>query len=75
VIYAFFSLGDSPVLSPSLAKGVEPSYLGAALGLRSLLGFGGVAIAPLAFFLDSLPIIRRQIRSMRSIDNFIFPNV
>jgi len=49
VIYAFSSLGDSPVLSTSLTEVMEPSYLGAALGLRSLLGFGGAAIAPLAF--------------------------
>jgi MFS family permease len=48
-IYAFSSLGDSPVLSASLTEVMEPSYLGAALGLRSLLGFGGAAIAPLAF--------------------------
>jgi MFS family permease len=49
VIYAFSALGDSPVLSTSLTEVMEPSYLGAALGLRSLLGFGGAAIAPLAF--------------------------
>jgi MFS family permease len=49
VIYAFSSLGDSPVLSAALTEVMEPSYLGSALGLRSLLGFGGAAIAPLAF--------------------------
>jgi MFS family permease len=49
VIYAFSSLGDSPVLSAALTEVVEFSYLGRALGLRSLLGFGGGAIAPLAF--------------------------
>jgi MFS family permease len=48
-IYAFSSLGDSPVLSAALTEVVEFSYLGRALGLRSLLGFGGGAIAPLAF--------------------------
>ncbi|MGQ9646540.1 MAG: MFS transporter [Thermodesulfobacteriota bacterium] len=49
VVYAFSSLGDSPVLSAALTEVVEFSYLGRALGLRSLLGFGGGAIAPLAF--------------------------
>jgi len=49
LIYAFSSLGDSPVLSTSLTEVIKTSYLGAALGLRSLLGFGGGAIAPLAF--------------------------
>ncbi|MFB3884653.1 MAG: MFS transporter [Thermodesulfobacteriota bacterium] len=49
VIYAFCSLGDSPILSASLTEVVEPSYLGAALGLRSLLGFGAGTISPLAF--------------------------
>jgi len=49
VIYAFSSPGDSPVLSAALTEVVEFSYLGRALGLRSLVGFGGGAIAPLAF--------------------------
>jgi MFS family permease len=49
LIYAFTSLGDSPVLSAALTEAVEPSYLGAALGLRSLLGFGAAAGAPLVF--------------------------
>jgi MFS family permease len=63
VIYAFSSLGDSPVLSTALTEVVEPSYLGASLGLRSLLGFGFAAIAPLAFgaILDlSNPIVDGQ---------------
>lgn len=47
--YAFSSLGDSPVLSAALTESVRPSYLGAALGLRSLLGFGAGAVAPLVF--------------------------
>jgi MFS family permease len=49
LIYAFSSLGDSPILSAALTEEMEPSFLGTALGLRSLLGFGGAAIAPLAF--------------------------
>jgi len=48
-VYGLSSLGDSPVLSAALTEVTEPSYLGAALGLRSLLGFGAGAIAPLAF--------------------------
>jgi MFS family permease len=48
-IYAFSSLGDSPVLSAALSEAADPAYLGAAFGLRSLLGFGAAAVAPLVF--------------------------
>lgn len=48
-LYAFTALGDSPVLSTALTEAVRPAYLGAALALRSLLGFGAGAVAPLAF--------------------------
>jgi len=48
-IYAFSSLGDSPVLSAALSEAADPAYLGAALGLRSLLGFSAGAAAPLVF--------------------------
>ena len=48
-IYAFSSLGDSPVLSAALSEAADPAYLGAAFGLRSLLGFGAGAVAPLVF--------------------------
>ena len=49
VVYNFTSLGDSPVLSAGLTEVVTPSYLGAAFGLRSLLGFGAGAISPVVF--------------------------
>jgi len=49
LIYAFSSLGDSPVLSAGLTEVVKPSYMGAAFGLRSLLGFGVGALSPMAF--------------------------
>jgi MFS family permease len=48
-IYGFTSLGDSPVLSTAITEVVSPAYLGATLALRSLLGFGAGAIAPLVF--------------------------
>jgi MFS family permease len=48
-IYAFSSLGDSPVLSAALSEATDPAYLGAALGIRSLLGFGAAAVAPWVF--------------------------
>jgi MFS family permease len=48
-IYAFSALGDSPVLSTAMTEAVRPAYLGSALAIRSLLGFGAGAIAPLAF--------------------------
>ena len=49
LIYAFSALGDSPVLSAALTEVVETPYLGAAFGLRSFLGFGAGAVAPLVF--------------------------
>ena len=49
VIYAFSGLGDSPILSTAITETVDTAYLGSALGLRSLLGFGAGAVSPLAF--------------------------
>jgi MFS family permease len=49
MIYAFTALGDSPILSAALSESVHAAYLGAALGLRSLIGFGAAALAPVAF--------------------------
>jgi MFS family permease len=48
-VYAFTGLGDSPILSATLTHAVRPSSLGSALALRSLLGFGAGAVAPLVF--------------------------
>ncbi|MGQ0570985.1 MAG: MFS transporter [Armatimonadota bacterium] len=48
-LYGFTALGDSPVLSTATTEAVHPAYLGAALAVRSLLGFGAGAIAPLVF--------------------------
>lgn len=49
MIYAFTALGDSPILSAALSESVHAAYLGAALGLRSLIGFGAAALAPVVF--------------------------
>lgn len=48
-LYAFTALGDSPVLSTALTEAVGASHLGAALALRSFLGFGAGAVAPIVF--------------------------
>jgi MFS family permease len=48
-LYAFSCLGDSPVLSAALSEAADPAYLGTAFGIRSLLGFGAGAVAPLVF--------------------------
>ena len=48
-LFAFSSLGDSPVLSAALSEATDPAYLGVTFGIRSLLGFGAGAIAPLVF--------------------------
>ena len=45
-LYGFTALGDSPVLSTALTEAVSAPYLGAALALRSFLGFGAGAVAP-----------------------------
>ncbi|MBM3471120.1 MAG: MFS transporter [Armatimonadetes bacterium] len=48
-VYGFTALGDSPVLSVALTEAVRPAYLGSALAIRSLLGFGAGAVAPVVF--------------------------
>lgn len=48
-VYSFMALGDSAVLSTAFTEAVSPAYLGSALAIRSLFGFGAGAIAPLAF--------------------------
>jgi len=42
-------MGDSPIYSTAITEVVAPAYRGAALALRSLLGYGAGAIAPLLF--------------------------
>jgi MFS family permease len=49
LLYAFSALGDSPALSAGLTEAVKTPYVGAAFGLRSLLGFGAGAISPVVF--------------------------
>jgi MFS family permease len=49
LIYYFFAIGDSPVLSTALTEVVEPGHLGSILAVRSLFGFGAGGVAPIAF--------------------------
>ena len=49
LVYAYLAIGDSAVLSTALTEAVSPAYLGSALAIRSLFGFGAGALAPLAF--------------------------
>ncbi len=49
LVYYFFAIGDSPVLSTALTEVVAPSHLGAVLAVRSLFGFGAGGIAPILF--------------------------
>lgn len=49
LVYSFSVIGDSPVLSAGLTETVPPAFLGSALAVRSLLGFGAGAVAPLVF--------------------------
>lgn len=49
LVYYFFAIGDSPVLSTALTEVVEPGHLGSILAVRSLLGFGAGGIAPIMF--------------------------
>lgn len=56
-VYGFVAIGDSAVLSAAMTDAVPPERLGRALGVRSVLGIGAGAIAPIAFglVLDSAP--------------------
>jgi len=49
ILYSFFALGDSPVLSTAMAERVDPGALGSMLAARSMTGFLAGAIAPIAF--------------------------
>lgn len=49
IVYAFVTLGDSPVLTTATSEAVRPAYLGAVLAWRGLAGFGAGAVAPMAF--------------------------
>lgn len=49
VVYYFFAIGDSPVLSTAVTEVVEPNHLGSILAIRSLFGFGAGGIAPIVF--------------------------
>jgi MFS family permease len=48
LVYTFLTIGDSPVLTTAITEVTDPGRLGAVLAVRSLLGFGAGAIAPLA---------------------------
>ncbi|HEV2053947.1 MAG TPA: hypothetical protein VGV06_02100 [Methylomirabilota bacterium] len=47
--YGLSALGDSSVYSTGITETVRPERLGSALAVRSLLGFGAGAVAPLVF--------------------------
>jgi hypothetical protein len=49
LLYGFSALGDSPVYSTAITEVVAPAYRGAALALRSILGYTAGALAPLVF--------------------------
>ncbi|MBI3030939.1 MAG: MFS transporter [Candidatus Rokubacteria bacterium] len=49
LVYGFSAIGDSPVYSTGITEVVEPAHLGSVLAVRSLLGFGAGAVAPLVF--------------------------
>ena len=49
VVYSFSALGDSPILSATLTESVSVAYMGAAFGLRSVLGFSAGALSPVVF--------------------------
>jgi MFS family permease len=49
LVYGFTALGDSPIYSTAITEVVPAAYRGSALALRSLLGYGAGAAAPLVF--------------------------
>lgn len=56
-VYGFATIGDSAVLSSAMTDAVPARQLGRVLGVRSVLGIGAGAIAPVAFgaTLDVMP--------------------
>lgn len=48
-LYGFAALGDSSVLSTAMSEAVPAAYLGRVLAVRSILGIGIGAAAPVAF--------------------------
>ena len=46
---SFAAYGDSGVLSTAMTESVAPRHLGTVLAVRSLLGFGAGAVAPVVF--------------------------
>jgi len=48
-LYGFATIGDSSVLSSAMTDAVPAHHLGRALGLRSILGVGAGALAPVIF--------------------------
>jgi MFS family permease len=49
LLYGFAALRDSAIYSTAITEVVAPAYRGSALALRSLLGYGAGAVAPLIF--------------------------
>lgn len=47
IVYSFLTIGDSPVLTTAITEVADPGRLGVVLAVRSLLGFGAGAVAPL----------------------------
>ena len=56
IFYAFFAIGDSPVLSTAMAESVEPTCLGAMFAVRSLSGFlaGAISTVVVGWVIDAL---------------------
>ena len=49
IIYGFLIIGDSPVFSTAITELAEPEFVGLALGVQSVLGFGVTIISPAVF--------------------------
>jgi len=56
IVYSFFGIGDSPVLSTAMAERVEQASLGAVFAARSLAGFlvGAVSPVVVGWVIDAL---------------------
>lgn len=49
LIYGFFVVAESPAFSTGITELVTPRYVGAAMGLQSLVGFTAASLSPAAF--------------------------
>lgn len=49
IVYGFLVVGDSPILTATVADLAEPEIMGFTLGIQSVVGYGITIISPAVF--------------------------